>query len=127
MKPATLPTDAELTLLRFLWQNGPSTVRQVKDGVGSEVGYTTVLKLLQIMLAKGLVDRDERSTAHTYSAREPQERTEKRIVSRLMDQLFDGSPSRLILRALSAEKASREELDEIRAMLRDGARRGRKS
>lgn len=126
MKPKTLPTDAELTLLRFLWRNGPSTVRAVKDGLGSAVGYTTVLKLLQIMLAKGLVDRDEAGIAHTYSARESQEGTEKRIVSRLMNQLFDGSPSRLILRALSAEKASKEELEEIRAMLGNGVKRGRK-
>jgi predicted transcriptional regulator len=127
MKSTSLPTDAELVLLRFLWRNGPSTVREVKDGVGSAVGYTTVLKLLQIMLAKGLVARDERGVAHTYTAREPQERTEKRMVSRLMNQLFDGSPSRLILRALSAEKASKEEVEEIRAMLRNDARRARKS
>jgi BlaI family penicillinase repressor len=126
VKNQVLPTDAELSLLRFLWKNGPSTVREVRDGVGSSVGYTTVLKLLQIMLAKGLVERDESGTAHTYAAKEPQERTEKRIVARLMNQLFDGSPSRLILRALSAERASREELDEIRALLKDGKKRARK-
>lgn len=126
MKNQTLPTDAELSLLRFLWKNGPSTVREVRDGAGSSVGYTTVLKLLQIMLAKGLVSREEAGTAHTYAAREPQERTEKRIVTRLMDQLFDGSPSRLILRALSAERTSRQELDEIRVMLSDEKKRARK-
>ena len=126
MKNQTLPTDAELLLLRFLWKNGPSTVREVRDGAGSSVGYTTVLKLLQIMLAKGLVERDETGVAHTYMASEPQEKTEKRIVGRLMDQLFDGSPSRLVLSALSAERASRQELDEIRGMLNDGKKRARK-
>jgi predicted transcriptional regulator len=126
MKNETLPTDAELSLLRYLWKSGPSTVREVRDGAGPSVGYTTVLKLLQIMLAKGLVERDESGVAHTYMAREPQEKTESRIVGRLMRQLFDGSPSRLMLRALSAERASREELDEIRAMLNDQKKRGRK-
>ena len=125
-KKKILPTDAELALLRFLWTNGPSTVREVRDGAGSEVGYTTVLKLLQIMLAKGLVQRDETGVAHTYSATEPQERTERRIVSRLMDQLFDGSPSRLIMRALSAERASASELDEIRSMLTKAGKGSRK-
>ena len=122
----TLPTDTELTLLRFLWENGPSTVREVREGLGSTVGYTTVLTLLQIMLAKGLVVRDETGTAHAYSAKEPQERTEKRIVTNLMDQLFDGSPSRLIQRSLSPERASKEELDAIRALLTSARDKSRK-
>lgn len=126
MQTTALPTDAELALLRFLWHNGPSTVREVREGLGSTVGYTTVLKLLQIMLAKGLVVRDETGTAHAYSAKEPQERTEKRIVINLMDQLFDGSPSRLIQRSLSPERASKEELDAIRALLETARTRSRK-
>lgn len=126
MPTQTLPTDAELSLLRLLWKNGPSTVREVREELGTSVGYTTVLKLLQIMLGKGLVERDETGTAHTYSPKEPQERTEKRIVSRLMDQLFDGSASRLVQRSLSAQRASKEELDAIRAMLNVEAKRGRK-
>jgi BlaI family penicillinase repressor len=126
MTTQTLPTDAELSLLRFLWKNGPSTVREVREGLGTTVGYTTVLKLLQIMHTKGLVDREETGTAHTYSAKEPQERTEKRIVSRLMDQLFDGSASRLVQRSLSAQPASKAEIEEIRAMLSAASARGRK-
>jgi predicted transcriptional regulator len=126
MKSQPLPTDAELSLLRHLWREGPSTVREVREGAGAGVGYTTVLKLLQIMLAKGLVERDERGTAHRYVAKEPQEKTEKRIVARLMHQLFDGSPSRLILRALSAERASSEELDEIRTLLKEQTRKARR-
>ena len=113
------PTDAELAILRILWRRGPSTVRQVHEDLErrSATGYTTVLKLLQIMTEKGLVERDESERAHVYAARLPEEQTLGQLVGDLLDRAFEGSSSRLVMRALESRPATREELAEIRRML----------
>lgn len=111
------PTDAELSILRILWARGPSTVRQVTEQMGRETGYTTALKLLQIMAEKRLVHRDESSRTHVYTAAYTQEQTERQIVSDLVDRVFDGSAAKLVLQALAGTKASPEELDEIRKLI----------
>jgi predicted transcriptional regulator len=111
------PTDAELAILRVLWSRGPSTVRQVAEEMGRDTGYTTVLKLLQIMTEKRLVTRDESLRTHVYSAAYTQEQTERQIVSDLVERVFDGSAAKLVMQALATTKASPEELDEIRRLL----------
>jgi BlaI family transcriptional regulator, penicillinase repressor len=111
------PTDAELGILRVLWTRGPSTVRQVAEHMGRETGYTTVLKLLQIMTEKRLVTRDESSRTHIYAPASTQEQTERQIVSDLVDRVFEGSAAKLVLQALAGTKASPEELDEIRKLI----------
>jgi len=113
------PTQSELEILGVLWEAGPSTVREVQQAldVRRPTGYTTVLKLLQIMTEKGLVRRDERERAHRYAPRLPREHTEQQIVGDLLDRAFGGSSSRLVMRALSARKATPEELDKIRELL----------
>jgi predicted transcriptional regulator len=115
------PTEAELSILRVLWQRGPSTVRQVQQALQliRKTGYTTVLKFLQIMTEKGLVSRDETPYAHVYQARLPQEQAQRTMVADLLDRAFEGSMSRLVLQALSSRKASPEELSEIRKILKD--------
>ena len=119
MKTTPRPTDAELAILRVLWRRGPSTVRQVQEDLErrSLTGYTTVLKLLQIMTEKGLVERDESQRAHVYVARLPEEQTLGQLVGDLLDRAFEGSSSRLVMRALESRPATREELAEIRRML----------
>jgi BlaI family transcriptional regulator, penicillinase repressor len=114
-----LPTDAELGILQVLWRRGPSTVREVLGDLGRErpVGYTTVLKLLQIMHEKGLVERDESERSHRYRAAVAEQATQRRLVGDLIDRGFEGSAGRLVLRALSARRATREELSEIRRLL----------
>ena len=113
------PTQSELEILSVLWDAGPSTVREVQQTLDARkpTGYTTVLKLLQIMTEKGLVRRDERARAHRYTPRLPRERTKQQIVGDLLDRAFGGSSSRLVMRALSSRKATPEELDRIRALL----------
>jgi predicted transcriptional regulator len=113
------PTDAELEILRVLWRRGPSTVRDVHEDLfrSRTTGYTTVLKLLQIMTEKGLVRRDERERAHLYQTRLPQEETEKQLVGDLVDRAFGGSSARLVMQALSGRTASPEELSNIRRMI----------
>jgi BlaI family penicillinase repressor len=111
------PTDAELAILRVLWARGPSTVRQVAEIMGRETGYTTVLKLLQIMTEKGLVQRDESMRTHVYEAAYSQDHTERQLVTDLMDRVFDGSAAKLVLQALATTKASPEELAEIRNLI----------
>ncbi len=111
------PTDAELGILRVLWARGPSTVRQVAEQMGRDIGYTTILKLLQIMTEKRLVTRDESSRTHIYTAAFSQEHTERQIVSDLVDRVFDGSAAKLVMQALATTKASPEELDEIRKLI----------
>ncbi|MGA2742993.1 MAG: BlaI/MecI/CopY family transcriptional regulator [Bryobacteraceae bacterium] len=115
------PTDAELEILRVLWDLGPSTVREVHTTLERqrEIGYTTVLKLLQIMAAKGLVERDETARAHVYKARLAREQTQRQMVGHLLDRAFGGSASRLMMQALSSRKASTEEIAEMRQMLAD--------
>jgi len=111
------PTDAELAILRVLWHRGPSTVRQVAETLGRDTGYTTALKLLQIMTEKGLVTRDESARTHVYVAASTQEQTERQIVTDLVDRVFDGSATKLVMQALATTKASPAELDEIRRLI----------
>ena len=113
------PTDAELAILRVLWERGPSTVRDVHQALSrsQESGYTTVLKLLQIMTDKGLVLRDESQRAHVYSPRLSEQRTQRQLLGDLVDRAFGGSSARLVLHALSGRPASSEELRHIRALL----------
>jgi BlaI family penicillinase repressor len=113
------PTDAELAILRVLWRRGPSTVKDVHEELAriTPTGYTTTLKQLQIMAEKGLVDRDESQRAHLYTARLAAEQTQTQLVRDLLDRAFEGSASRLVLRALSSRSATPEELAEIRELL----------
>ncbi|HUG42033.1 MAG TPA: BlaI/MecI/CopY family transcriptional regulator [Longimicrobiales bacterium] len=114
-----LPTDAELGILHVLWRRGPSTVRQVLEELPREraVGYTTVLKLLQIMHEKALVERDESERSHRYRAAVGEGATQRRLVGDLIDRGFQGSAARLVLGALSARRTTPEELGEIRRLL----------
>jgi predicted transcriptional regulator len=114
-----LPTEAELRLLRVLWDRGASTVREVLDGLrsGGETGYTTVLKQLQIMFAKGLVVRDETNRTHVYAAAVPPESTQRQLVADLVERAFGGSAHRLVMHAVSPDLASEADLAQIRAML----------
>ena len=113
------PTEAELEILQVLWDRGACTVRDVHEVLHRRdgTGYTTALKQLQIMFDKGLVERDESQRAHVYRAAVSKERTQKKFLSDMLQRVFDGSPSRLVLQALGDHKASREELQEIRALL----------
>lgn len=113
-------TGAELEILRVLWRRGASTVREVFEALEARgTGYTTVLKLMQIMAQKGLVHRDEREKTHVYRAAIAAGSTERKLVKAFIDKAFEGSTARLVMSALSAKPASKEELDEIRALLDD--------
>lgn len=113
------PTEAELSILRVLWASGPSTVREVMESLRPErdLGYTTVLKFLQIMTEKGLVSRDARERTHVYAATRSQESTQQDLLLDLMSRAFGGSAQKLVLQALSARRVSPEELAEIRREL----------
>jgi len=122
--PTRKPTDAELAILAVLWSRGPSTVRQVAAAMDREAGYTTVLKLLQIMAEKGLVTRDESARTHIYAPAYTEDQTQRQLVMDLVERAFDGSAAKLVLQALASKKATPEELDEIRTLLntRGGSR-----
>ena len=113
------PTDAELAILRVLWDRGPSTVREVHAALSASQssGYTTVLKLLQIMTDKGLVVRDESERAHVYVPRLSEQRTQLQLLGDLVDRAFAGSSAKLVLQALSGRRATAAELRDIRALL----------
>ena len=113
------PTEKELAILKVLWANGPSTVRQVNDQISQlqKTGYTTTLKLMQIMTDKGLVIRDDSSFKHVYKPAVSAEKTENQIVGDMLDKVFSGSAERLVMRALSAKHISAEELKKIRQLL----------
>jgi predicted transcriptional regulator len=119
LKPRLQPTDAQLAILSILWADGPGTVRQVHEALPEHArrGYTTTLKLMQIMAEKGLVSRDERERSHVYSARVGEDETKGQLVGELMNKAFGGSAAQLVMRALSEQRASDEELAEIRALL----------
>jgi BlaI family transcriptional regulator, penicillinase repressor len=133
MSKTPRPTDAELAILRVLWQLGPSTVRQVHDMLQLRsarerpTAYTTALKLLQIMTEKGLVSRDEADRTHIYHPRLTQEQTQRQLLRDLMDRAFGGSSSKLVLQALASKRASSDELAEIRRMLESGKESGKDS
>jgi BlaI family penicillinase repressor len=122
--PTRKPTDVELAILTVLWSRGPSTVRQVAAAMDREAGYTTVLKLLQIMAEKGLVTRDESARTHVYAPAYTEDQTQRQLVMDLVERAFDGSAAKLVLQALASKKATPEELDEIRKLLntRGGSR-----
>lgn len=113
------PTEKELEILRILWSRGPSTVRQVNDEInkGQETGYTTTLKLMQIMTDKGLLVRDDSQFKHVYKPAVSEEKTQSQIVGDIVDKVFAGSAEQLVMRALSAKGVSAEELKNIRQLL----------
>lgn len=113
------PTDAELAILSVLWQRGQSTVREVMEELSASkpTGYTTVLKLMQIMTEKGLVKRDESGRTHIYRPAAPAERTQKHLVREIVNRAFQGSSQKLVMQALSDRRISKQELDEIRRLL----------
>src|SRR5215470_7980393 len=113
------PTDAELEILTVLWSRGASTVREVHEAISKRkpAQYTTVLKLMQIMADKGIVRRDESARAHVYTASRPQEWTQRQLAGDLLQRAFAGSAKSLLIGALSARKASKDELAEIRKLL----------
>src|SRR5438270_6888702 len=106
------PTDGELEILQVLWERGPSTVRDVHDVLSKTkpMGYTTVLKLMQIMAEKGLVKRNEDQRAHVYEASAPRQETQRRMVDEMLDRVFGGSAAQLVMQALATKKASAGEL-----------------
>jgi len=113
------PTDAELEILRVLWDEGPSTVRDVHDRLNARkpTGYTTVLKLMQIMADKGLVRRNEDQRAHVYEAMVPKETTQQQLVGDLLERAFGGSAPQLVMQALASKRATPDELARIRHIL----------
>jgi len=115
------PTDAELTILNVLWAQGACTVRDVHERLSQdrEMGYTTVLKLMQIMFEKGLVTRDDSQRSHVYKARQKEQTTQRMLVTDLLARAFGGSTEKLVMQALSAKKATKEELAEIRRLLNE--------
>ncbi len=121
------PTDAELAVLRVLWQRGPSTVREVWEQLNptQQTGYTTVLKIMQIMFDKGLLSRDESDRSHVYRAARSEAQTQRQVVGHLLERLFSGSAPKLVMQALAAKKATTAELTEIRRLL-DEMEGGRK-
>jgi len=113
------PTDAELAVLNVLWDRGPSTVRQIHEVLSTDrdLGYTTVLKSLQVMTEKGLVLRDESERSHVYSATLSETQTQRSLLGDLMERAFGGSAAKLVIQALHAKRASKQELEEIRRLL----------
>ena len=113
------PTEAELSILRVLWRQGPSTVRAIWEDIDPEqrTGYTTVLKIMQIMFEKGLLDRDETQRSHVYTPRLTEEQTQQQVLRHLLERVFSGSARKLVMQALAVKKATPAELAEIRKML----------
>ena len=113
------PTDKELAILAILWNNGPSTVRQVNEEMNKQqrTGYTTTLKLMQIMTEKGLLVRDDTKFQHIYKPAVSEEKTQKQLVADLLERAFSGAAEKLVMRALSAKKVSAKELVKIRKLL----------
>lgn len=124
---STQPTNAELAILRVLWERGPSTVRDVHEALprGDDIGYTTVLKMLQIMVDKGQVKRREEGRGHVYRAAQSQEVTQQKLVTDLMERAFGGSAAGLVMQALSAKPASEAELERIRELIDEAQEKSR--
>lgn len=119
------PTASELEILHVLWERGPSTVREVHQALSDKrpIGYTSVLKLMQIMTAKGTLRRNEEQRAHVYEAVQPAEKTKRQLALDVLQRVFDGSASQLMMHALADRKASKEEVDELRRLLNDYERK----
>ncbi len=119
------PTTSELEILHILWERGPSTVREVYEALQEKrpIGYTSVLKLMQIMTAKGTVRRNEEQRAHVYEAVQPEEKTKRDFALDMLQRVFDGSASELMMHALAGRKASKEEIDEMRRLLNEHERK----
>jgi len=115
------PTESELEILRILWERGPSTVREVHEVLEKikDAGYTTTLKIMQIMHEKGLLQRDTSSKTHIYAAAVSQENTQRQLLDKMIDTVFNGSASQLVLQALGNHKSSPEELERIKAYLNE--------
>ncbi|MBA3342562.1 MAG: BlaI/MecI/CopY family transcriptional regulator [Gemmatimonadaceae bacterium] len=122
-----IPSNGELKILRILWRRGPRTVREVHDALGRkrDIGYTTVLKTMQVMAEKGLVTRNESERSHVYSHAVEEKSIKRRLVSDLLDRAFDGSAARLVMQALSDKQASPEDLKKIRRLLNELSRGAR--
>ena len=120
-KPTPKPTDSELEILQVLWQHGPSTVRFVNDQLSQkrDVGYTTTLKILQLMLDKTLVLREDDTRTHIYRAAVREEETQGLLLDRFVESAFGGSAMKLVMQALGSGTTSREELAQIRSLLND--------
>lgn len=118
--PTHKPTDAELEILRILWENGPSSVRLVNDQLNKrkETGYTTTLKIMQIMAEKGLVSRDTSQRTHIYQAVIPEAAVQEKLLDQVLDAAFRGSAGKLVLKVLGDHEASQTELDEIKELIR---------
>jgi BlaI family penicillinase repressor len=118
-QPPHKPTASELEILRVLWSRGPSTVREVHESLSEkkELGYTTVLKLLQIMTTKGTVRRNETQRAHVYESGLPAEQTKRQLAGDVLQRVFEGSASQLMMHALAGRKSSPQEIEELRHLL----------
>ena len=114
-----LPTEAELGILNVLWERGPSTVRDVHEALAKDTGYTTVLKQMQVMAEKGLLSRDEESRSHVYKPLIAREQTQQGLTRNLLERAFGGSAKNLVLGALSSQRVSPKDLEEIRRILDD--------
>src|SRR6201998_487543 len=126
-EPLQKPTTSELEILRVLWTRGPSTVREVHEALSEQksLGYTTVLKLLQIMTATGTVRRNEEQRAHVYEACQPATETKRQLVGDVLERVFEGSASELMIHALKGRRTSKKELEELRRLLDEYERRTR--
>ena len=124
--PPAVPTNAELEILGILWESGPLTVKEVHEIIRTsrDVGYTTILKLMQLMTEKGLLERDETERSHVYAAVAPERKVKGRLVSDLLDRAFGGSAAQLVQQLLSAKRTTPAELEEIRSILDEHRKRG---
>lgn len=113
------PTESELEILQVLWQKGKATVREVHEELvtGKDTGYTTTLKLMQIMNDKGLVDRDDSARTHIYKAATDKENTQKFLLNKFIGNLFGGSSTQLVMQALGSQQVTEEELDQIQSLI----------
>lgn len=119
------PTASELEILHVLWERGPSTVREVHQALNEKrpIGYTSVLKLMQIMTTKGSLRRNEQQRAHVYEAVQPAEKTKRQLALDVLQRVFDGSASQLMMHALADRQGSKEEVEELRRLLNDYERK----
>jgi predicted transcriptional regulator len=119
-KQSPQPTDVELAILRVLWQRGPSTVREVYLTLQAsrDTGYSTTLKMMQVMLEKGLLQRDDSQRPQVYTPSQPEEQTQRQMVNDLLQKVFGGSARKLVMRAVESERVSAQELAEIRKLLK---------